>query len=224
MLEPGYAFADATVSAYPMLSSPDEPPLESCALGSEVLTTLAESGALDALADSRRSAIWDVRGFVRTRTLPLPLAHVAQTPSFTPLPRHALVNWDYRTSGHSTRGYPLEALREVLRAHGLPDAAEIRDKRDGERASYAGLVICRQRPSTAKGVVFMTLEDETGFVNVVLWEKIFLRYPLLAKTAMFLGVSGRIQSQDGVIHLVASKLWVPPVEPPIPSLASRDFH
>jgi error-prone DNA polymerase len=88
---------------------------------------------------------------------------------------------------------------------------------------YAGLVICRQRPATAKGVVFMTLEDETGFVNVVLWQDVFERYAVLAKTEPFLGVTGVLQSQDGVIHLVARHLWVPRVERVLESGGSRDF-
>ena len=68
---------------------------------------------------------------------------------------------------------------------------------------YAGLVICRQRPGTATGVVFMTLEDETGFVNVVVWSQVFEEHTVLVKTASFLGVTGKLQVQDGVVHLIA---------------------
>ena len=77
---------------------------------------------------------------------------------------------------------------------------------NGEKIRYAGLVICRQRPGTAGGVVFMTLEDETGFVNVVVWESVFQRYAVLAKTVSFLGISGKLQAEDGVVHLVAEAL------------------
>ena len=96
--------------------------------------------------------------------------------------------------------------------------------RPGRRVRYAGLVICRQRPGTAKGVTFMTLEDESGFVNLVLWPDVFARHELLAKTEAFLGVSGKLQVQDGVTHLVAAKLWRPelgasPAAPP-----SHDFR
>jgi error-prone DNA polymerase len=94
---------------------------------------------------------------------------------------------------------------------------------NGAKVRYAGLVICRQRPGTAEGVVFMTLEDETGFVNVVVWESVFRRYAVLAKTAGFLGVSGKLQAQDGVVHLVAEKFWEPKLEQPA-STRSRDFH
>lgn len=86
------------------------------------------------------------------------------------------------------------------------------------------MVICRQRPGTAKGVVFMTLEDETGFVNLVIWEKVFRRYELIAKTQSFLGVTGTIQSQSGVVHLVAESLWIPEIEMAPENINSRDFH
>ena len=68
--------------------------------------------------------------------------------------------------------------------------------KDGDNVRYAGLVICRQRPGTAGGVVFMTLEDETGFVNAVIWESVFQRYSVLAKTISFLGITGTLQVED----------------------------
>ncbi len=95
---------------------------------------------------------------------------------------------------------------------------------DGRRIRYAGLVICRQRPSTAGGVVFMTLEDETGFVNVVIWQNIFRRYTVLAKTASFIGVTGKLQVASGVTHLIADRLWTPDVATRPPRGRSHDFH
>ena len=70
----------------------------------------------------------------------------------------------------------------------------------------------------------MTLEDETGFVNIVLWESVFNRYPVLAKTVSFLGVTGRLQVEDGVVHLVAEQLWEPALEFKPTGAPSRDFH
>ena len=93
---------------------------------------------------------------------------------------------------------------------------------DGVR--YAGLVICRQRPGTAGGVTFMTLEDETGFVNVVLWKDVFERQAILAKTCSFLGVTGKIQSESGVVHLIAERLWSPELTENPTASRSRDFH
>jgi len=95
---------------------------------------------------------------------------------------------------------------------------------NGGRVRYAGLVICRQRPGTAGGVVFMTLEDETGFVNLVLWQNVFNRYEILAKTQSFLGVTGKLQTQDGSTHLVAQHLWVPDIGLEPHETKSRDFH
>jgi error-prone DNA polymerase len=96
--------------------------------------------------------------------------------------------------------------------------------KDGDNVRYAGLVICRQRPGTAGGVVFMTLEDETGFVNIVIWESVFQRYSVLAKTVSFLGITGTLQVEDGVVHLIAEKLWEPKVELKPSGATSRDFH
>ena len=87
------------------------------------------------------------------------------------------------------------------------------------------MVICRQRPGTAKGVVFLTLEDETGFVNVVVWPDVYERFAALVKTEPFVGVHGKIQAQDGVVHLVAERIAVPVIEGEKPPTGgSRDFH
>ncbi len=84
-------------------------------------------------------------------------------------------------------------------------------------------MICRQRPGTAKGVTFLTLEDETGFVNVVVWQKLFDRFALILKTAVFLGVTGKLQRQDGVVHVIAESLWEPNVTTQPATGGSRDF-
>ena len=94
----------------------------------------------------------------------------------------------------------------------------------GSRVRYAGIVICRQRPGTASGVTFLTLEDETGFVNLVVWLRVFEAYSLLVKTASFLGVTGHIESRDGVVHLIADSFWEPQLKRKPQPAASRDFH
>ncbi len=96
--------------------------------------------------------------------------------------------------------------------------------RSGRLTHYAGLVICRQSPSTASGVVFATLEDEAGFVNLVVWPTIFEKHRVLAKTASFLGVTGRVQSENGVVHIIADSLWVPQFQQKPEKISSRDFH
>jgi error-prone DNA polymerase len=154
----------------------------------------------------------------------LPLSARETDPAFEPLTAFDEVNWDYRTTSHSVRRHPLQPFRAILAAQGLPDARSIAAKRNGEKVRYAGLVICRQRPGTAGGVVFMTLEDETGFVNVVVWESVFQRYAVLAKTVGFIGITGTLQVEDSVVHLVAEKFWQPQVTARPAATASRDFH
>jgi len=188
------------------------------------LNLLAEAGAFDGFDPERRKALWEVRKLVRTRRETLSLPAREAGPAFDPLSAFEEVTWDYRTTLHSPRRHPLEPLRAALQAQGLPHARAVASMQDGKRVRYAGLVICRQRPGTAGGVVFMTLEDETGFVNVVLWERVFEQYATLAKTANFLGITGTLQTEDGVVHLVAEKLWAPQINRAITSAPSRDFH
>jgi len=191
------------------------------ALDKDARHRLAEAGALEGLGGERRDALWEMARTATPTALPLDFPETA--PGFAPLTAMEEVSWDFRATGHSTRDHPLGPLRERLRGLGLPDARALNAMPHGRHVRYAGLVICRQRPGTAKGVTFMTLEDETGFVNLVLWPDVFERHQLLAKTEAFLGVSGKLQAQDGVTHLVAARLWRPDLTPP-PTAPSHDFR
>ncbi len=194
-------------------------------LDERVSSRLAEAGALAGLEARRRDALWQVRGLVRARAPVLPAGAAGdETPAFDDLDRGETIAWDYRTSAHSPRGHPLAALRDCLKARGLPDARTVSAMCDGRKTRYAGLVICRQRPGTAGGVVFMTLEDETGFVNLVVWSRVFDAHALIARTASFLGVTGSIQRAGGVVHLVADTLWRPELDAGPNAVGSRDFH
>jgi error-prone DNA polymerase len=146
-----------------------------------ILGTLAEAGAFDGFNVDRRTALWDVRRRARTREESLSLPARERTHFFEFLSSFEEVKWDYRTTSHSPRRHPLAPIRASLTRQGLPDARTVASMKNGENVRYAGLVICRQRPGGAGGVVFMTLEDETGFVNVVVWESIFQRYSVLEK-------------------------------------------
>jgi error-prone DNA polymerase len=188
------------------------------------LAALAESGALESFKSTRRGALWKVHGIPHEVEDSLPLPRREPVPEFKALDPCETISWDYRSTSHSTRGHPLAPLRRYLRAQGLPDAKTVSILPNGAKVRYAGLVICRQRPGTASGVTFMTLEDETGFVNVVLWTRVFRAYALLAKTAAFLGVTGKLEKRDGVAHLIADSLWRPRVELEPERVASRDFH
>jgi len=189
-----------------------------------VLGTLAEAGGFDGFDVDRRTALWDVRRLAHARNESLPISARERMPLFESLSAFEEVKWDYRTTAHSPRRHPLAPMRASLTRQGLPDARTVTVMKNGEKIRYAGLVICRQRPGTAGGVVFMTLEDETGFVNVVVWESVFQRYSVLAKTLSFLGISGTLQAEDNVVHLVAEKLWEPKVELKPIGAPSRDFH
>jgi error-prone DNA polymerase len=167
---------------------------------------------------------WEGRGLVRRHGETLALPSRYTTPPFAPLTPDEVISWDYRTTRHSPRGHPLQPLRPFLQAHGLPDARRVGELPAGDLVRFVGVVITRQRPSTAKGVVFLTLEDETGFVNVVLWSPVFRRYAVLAKTARLLGVTGRLQVQAGVVHLIASQLWSPRLPRFRTTSTSRDFR
>jgi error-prone DNA polymerase len=195
-------------------------------LNAGVLSRLAESGALSALEPQRRSALWQVAGAVQEEDAPLDPGSPEPAAVFADLDAFEAIVWDHRTSLHSTLGHPLAPLRERLRAQRLPDAAAVRAMPHGRRTRYAGLVICRQRPATASGVLFMTLEDETGFVNLVVWNQVLERYARLIKTTNLLGVTGRIQQQDGVPHLIANAFWDPQplLQVRLEATYSRDFH
>jgi error-prone DNA polymerase len=188
------------------------------------LTRLAQAGALEGFDDSRRGALWRSLA-VRDPAQPeLRLETRDSSPRFATLTDFETVGWDYDATGHSPRGHPLTALRDELADQGLADASSVRALPDGRHVRYAGMVICRQRPGTARGVVFMTLEDETGFLNVVLWQSVYEKHRILAKTASFIGVTGKLQVESGVVHLIADSLWRPRVHVQPRRRRSRDFH
>ena len=193
-------------------------------LDERILRRLAEAGALAPFEGRRRPALWEAHGLGKTPATALPIVPSEPRPEFAPLDEFQTIDWDYRFSGHSTHGHPLAPLRAALAAQELPDARTVAGLPDGRQVRYAGLVICRQRPGTASGVTFMTLEDETGFVNVVIWNRVFDDYAVLARTASFLGVTGKLQAQSDVVHLVADALWAPAIPSRPPTAGSRDFH
>src|SRR5205823_4505781 len=154
---------EAAVCTAPVISLGDF--VRRTSLNVRTLTALAEAGAFERFGLDRRTALWEVRGLARGDLEGLALPRRERTPAFAPLDLGEQIVWDYQRTAHSARGHPVQALREHLRAQGVPDARTVHALPDGHFVRYAGLVISRQRPSTAKGVVFLTLEDETGFVN-----------------------------------------------------------
>ncbi len=195
-------------------------------LGEGAVATLAEAGAFEEFELSRREALWVGRGLVRTPELPLKLREVVdeRRPAFESLSTFETINWDYRVVDHSPRGHPLAPLRGRLAAQGLPSAEQVREAAHGSRLHYAGLVICRQRPSTGSGTVFITLEDETGFANLILWPDVYKHYAAIAKTEHFLGATGEVESEGGVTHLIVESLWRPELQVDPEHGGSHDFH
>ncbi|HET7565651.1 MAG TPA: OB-fold nucleic acid binding domain-containing protein [Gemmatimonadaceae bacterium] len=174
------------------------------------LRALAESGAFDALvpnepnARRRRVAVWrmleefrgDAGPLAPSRPRPSVPAHL---PAMSPL---ELTAADYRLTGVSLNGHPMKHLRRLLDPNDVRTAREVFTMRDGARnVAVAGLVICRQQPHTAKGFVFLSLEDETGIVNVVVTPKRFARQSALIAHERLLLVRGILQVERGVVNL-----------------------
>ena len=131
---------------------------------------------------------------------------------------------DYSSIGLSLGRHPLTLLRKRLQSMRLATAAQLRRMPDGKSARTAGIVTCRQRPGTAQGVVFVTLEDETGYTNVVVWNDLVERQRKELLGARLLGVEGYMQNQEGVVHLVARRLFDHSALLGRLATESRDFH
>ena len=113
---------------------------------------------------------------------------------------------DYRHVGLSLRAHPVAFLRAGLAARRLVSCTEAMEARDGHRLETAGIVLVRQMPGSAKGVLFVTLEDETGVANLVIWRKLYARQRRVILGARMLGVQGRVQREGAVVHLIATRL------------------
>jgi error-prone DNA polymerase len=188
------------------------------------LVALCEAGAFDSLGITRREALWRARSACRGTYDALYAEPDSLVPPLAALSLREQVLWDYRVAEHSTRGHPMAPLRAWLTERGIVGAEEVRELPHGKRVDCVGLVICRQRPGTATGVVFLTLEDELGFVNVVVWNNVYERYQRVLRTASLLGVRGTLQSVEGVVHLIAEELYVPKLTLGEHVHHSRDFH
>lgn len=178
------------------------------------LARIAEAdGFRPSLGLARREAIWAIR-LLRDEPLPLFAAATDRQADETPEPAVALrpmaaggdVVEDYRHVGLSLRDHPVSFLREDLRRRGIVTCQAAMDARDGRWLEAAGIVLVRQRPGSAKGVMFITLEDETGIANLVVWPKVFERFRRTILSAGTIAVRGRIQREGEVVHLVTQRL------------------
>jgi error-prone DNA polymerase len=216
-----------------------------CELRKDDVEALAEAGAFESLTSSRRSALWQARtprapGLFRERALQEP---PEQLPKLQAAERLLL---DYHHKGLSVGDHPMCHFRKQLHARRVVTARALFDCRQGQRVEVAGVVTCRQQPATASGVVFITLEDETGFLNLVLWSRVYEQYRLPARHASILLARGHIERQGRppgvhtttphdplvdeaaevapVIHVIVEALLRLDVPGRDISKVSRDFH
>jgi len=188
------------------------------------LTALADADALTKLAGHRHEAVWDVAGIERMPPL-LGGAAFDEAPPALPAPTEGQdIVADYRRLGLTLRRHPLALLRRQLRERRLATAAEIQRAPHGRLVRTAGIVIGRQRPDTASGVVFVTLEDETGATNVIVWRDLGDRQRRELLGSRLLGIYGKVEREGAVVHVLAGRLVdLTPLLGALPT-HSRDFH
>jgi error-prone DNA polymerase len=186
------------------------------------LKSLAAAGALQSITGHRRLAHWAAAG--AARRAPLDAPGDERLPQLAPPREGEDIVADYASLGLTLGRHPLALLRNHLRQRRVLESHEVQKLRHGTVARTAGLVTCRQRPDTASGVIFVTLEDETGNVNVVVWRHLSERQKAELLGARLLGVQGVIERDGDVVHLVARRLLdysmlLGPLAAP-----ARDFH
>lgn len=190
-------------------------------LGIPALELLARADAFGSIGVNRRDALWAIRGLAET---PLPLFDFAEavTPSASnrnvaeimpepeiELPRLTTgenVAHDYRSFHMTLRQHPMALLRPMLKPMGTVQSKDLAELPVHKRVKATGLVLVRQRPGTASGVIFATLEDECGVINVIIWPRVFERFRKAVLGARLMCVEGKLQREDGVIHVVAETI------------------
>ncbi len=181
-------------------------------LGRKTLEHLAAADAFGSLGLDRRAALWAVRGEASTPALPLFAANdtpdeggdAAVALPQMPLSEHVIQ--DYQTTRLSLKAHPIGFLRRHYERMRIITTREACAKQNGARLMTAGIVLIRQRPGSAKGVFFVTIEDETGIANLVIWPKVGAVYRPILMGARILLVKGRVQHADNVTHIVADQL------------------
>jgi error-prone DNA polymerase len=198
-------------------------------LNRKELVLLARIGALNALGavEHRRDALWQVEQAGRPVGPLLRDARCADEKSNAPKPLRKMTTderlaADYAGTGLTTSPHPMAYQRAALRAQGIFAAIELADIESNCFVSIAGCVIARQRPGTAKGFVFLSLEDETGIANVIITPDTFERERIVVTRSRFLQIQGPLQNQEGVIHVKAYRIT--PLDVSSAAIHSRDFH
>jgi error-prone DNA polymerase len=187
------------------------------------LEKLADADAFASLGLDRRRALWCVRGL---GDAPLPLFAAAEAREREPevalraMTEGREVVEDYRSIQLSLRSHPLTFLRPQLEARRIVSCAALSQMKDGSRVEVAGIVLVRQRPG-AGNVTFVTIEDETGIANVIIWQRLFDRYRRIVLGAAMMSVKGRVQREGEVIHVISERLE--DMTPLLHSVAGRGF-
>jgi error-prone DNA polymerase len=212
---PFACISDLTVRA-PQLNKPD-------------LRMLAAIGALNTIANEnggkshRRDALWQVEKYgSRVPRLLEGLAEQDKSSPLHPMQVEERLVADFHGTGVTTGPHPMAYRREQLRQMGIVSAGELRKLPHNKFAVAAGCVITRQRPGTAKGLIFLTLEDETGHSNIVVMPDVYSADPMVVLHERFVQVQGRVQNQDGVVHLRAER--ISPLSISAAATQSHDFH
>ncbi len=199
-------------------------------LGREATENLIQAGAFDYLGLPRRELMWELGRIYHQTPDRLGLRFPTCQVPLPPLSDREQIAAEYRMQGLSADRHPMQLFRWRLADRGVLSSLDVRRVESGRRVRVAGCVVCRQRPATAKGVVFVTIEDEYGLVNVILRRQVYERYRRIARTEPLIIVDGVMQRKDGVANVVASSLV--PVErredrtgdaEPVAAPRSRDF-
>jgi error-prone DNA polymerase len=211
-----------------MFASVDDLTRRTPDLNRKELVLLAGIGALNSLGEveHRRDALWQVEQAGRpVGPLLRNVSPAAANARYTPLQRMTTderLTADYKGTGLTTGPHPMAYHRAALRQQGILSARELEELGRNQRVCVAGCVIARQRPGTAKGFVFLSLEDETGIANIILAPDVFEQNRVVVTRNRFLRIAGPMQNQDGVIHVNAQQ--IEPLEITGADIRSHDFH
>jgi error-prone DNA polymerase len=180
---------------------------ERAALGAKDMGALASAGAFKTFASNRHRARWEVAGIAKPTELLPSLRFAEAVPMLRRPTEREDIAADYRHLGLTLGRHPLALLRGRLAELRVQNAREVGDLAHGARVRTAGLVITRQRPSSAAGVVFVTLEDESGYVNLVVWDSLARSERRIVGGAALMGVVGKVQKEGAVLHVIAERLY-----------------
>ena len=197
-------------------------------LGKTALAILADADVFKSLQVDRRAAVWHSLGQDHTpgqQPLFTDMDKSEQTPSaLIPMTLLEEVHADYNMTGLSLKAHPISFVRDELQTRRCVRACELDNLRDGRHVRVAGLILLRQKPSTAKGIVFATMEDETGSINLVIFSAVWERFFRIARTSNAWLVDGKLENRQGVIHVVAGRITDLSQEVTGLAVSSRDFH